>query len=186
MKPGVGKSLLRRCGRLCPLKGRPTCQRGYLLVEALVYISAVGILLTVGLIAMFRCVDNSLVLRRNANDIARAVHIGELWRSEVRAATNLVRLRDAGGEILQLEAPARLVQYRFSDSGLCRRVGSGPWGCALEQVKTSSMHPEPESPVPAWHWDLELQPRSRGLVAPARMRPLFTFIAVPHVPAQRP
>ncbi len=173
-------------------------EEGYLMTEALVYIGAVGVLLTVGLIAMFRCVDSSLVLRRNANDIARAVHIGELWRSEIRVATNAVWLREPGGDILQLEGPAKRVQYRLAEGALYRRIDSGPWGRALEQVKASDMHRAAGDQGRGssgegrggfkgeiWHWDLELQPRSRGPVAAARMRPLFTFIAVSnHLPAQ--
>ncbi len=168
--------------RLRTNRGR-LCERGYLMTEALVYISAVGLLLTVGLIAMFRCIDNSLVMRRNADDIARAMHIGELWRSDVRAAAKVIWVREDGQDILQVESPSKRVQYRFADGALYRRINSGPWGRALEQVKASAMQAEARSRVTCWHWDLELQPRIRGAAAPGRMRPLFTFIAVPN-PAQ--
>jgi len=171
------------------LRTKPALGRGagraYFLIEALVYIGVVGLLLTVGLIAMFRCIDNSLVLRRNANDIARAMHIGELWRADVRSATNVVWVRESGQEVLQLEGPARRVQYRLEAGSLYRRTSSGPWGRVLENVKASAMHAQAEFHLRAWHWDLELKPCAHGVVAPARMRPLFTFIAVPHSP-QKP
>ncbi len=153
---------------------------GYLMTEALVYIGAVGVLLTVGLIAMFRCVDNSLVLRRNADDIARAMHIGELWRSDVRAAGKIYWVQEADQDVLQIEGPGKRVQYRFSDGALYRRLNSAPWGRALERVKASVMQAEARAQLTCWHWDLELEPRVRGAAAPGRMRPLFTFIAVPH------
>jgi len=181
MKPQVR----RQARRLNPFRPFSLFQRGYFLTEALVYISAVGLLLTVGLIAMFRCIDSSLVLRRNADDIARAMHIGELWRADIRSATKVRWVQDADEDILQLVGPGRQVQYRFTGGALYRRIGSGPWGRLLEQVKASAMHSETQSEVTAWHWDLELQPRFRGSVAPTRMRPLFTFIAVPH-PAEKP
>ncbi len=168
------------------MKTRPHSEslprRGYLLIEALVYIGAVGLLLGVALIAMFRLIDNSLVLRRNADDIARAMHLGELWRSDVRSATKLTWVKDGGQQILQLDGPSKRVQYRFTEGSLFRRIGPATWGRILEQVKASTMHREEQSGVINWRWDLELQPRSRGAVAPTRMRPLFTFIAVPQSP----
>lgn len=154
-------------------------QRGYLMTEAIVYISAVGLLLTVGLIAMFRCVDNSLVMRRNADDIARAMHIGELWRSDMRAAAKVFWVQEMDQDILQLEVPGKRIQYRFSDGAVYRRINAGPWGRVLEEVKASTMQPEARSQATCWHWDLELKPRVRAAAAPGRMRPLFTFIAVP-------
>ncbi len=153
-------------------------QGGYMMTEAIVYISAVGILLTVGLVALFRCVDSALVLRRNADDISRAVHIGELWRADVRASSRIERLRMNGEEVLQLANVAKRVQYLLRENALYRRIDAGPWGRVLESVKASKMHPDIRSQVQAWQWDLELQPRSRGATGPSRMRPLFTFIAV--------
>ncbi len=151
-----------------------------MLIEALVYISAVFVLLGVGMIAMYRCIDNSLVLRRNADDIARAMHTGERWRADVRSATNIISVREEGAEVLRLEGATRQVEYRYAEGAVYRRLGSGPWARVLEQVKASAMHLENRPRVTGWTWDLELQPRHRGAVAATRMRPLFTFIAVPH------
>jgi hypothetical protein len=39
--------------------------------------------------------------------------------------------------------------------------------------------------VTAWRWELELQPRAKGSVKPGRVRPLFTFLAVPERPANK-
>jgi hypothetical protein len=33
--------------------------------------------------------------------------------------------------------------------------------------------------VTAWRWELELATRTQGSVKPGRVRPLFTFVAVP-------
>ena len=68
----------------------PPGQRGYLLIEALVYIAVVVTLLGVAYAAMYRCVDRSFALRRNADDITSALHAGERWRADVRAATSRV------------------------------------------------------------------------------------------------
>jgi hypothetical protein len=151
---------------------------GYLLTEALVYIGAVFVLLGAGSIALYRCIDNSLVLRRNADDLARVMHIGERWRADVRSAGNGVRLLNGdAGEVLHLGASAGSVEYRSGEGCVYRRIGSGPWVRVLERVKTSSMHLERRSGVSAWYWDLELEPQIKGSVKAGRVRPILTFIA---------
>ena len=153
--------------------------RAYLLIEALVYISVVFVLLGAGYAAMYRCIDSSIALRRNADDITSALHAGERWRADVRSANSRVRLEDtAAGQFLYLEGANREVVYCFSTNGISRRLGAGTWVRLLPNVKSSTMQPDPREYVTAWRWELELQPRTTGSVKPGRVRPLFTFIAV--------
>ena len=160
-----------------------TQPRGYLLIEALVYIGVVAALLGVAYAASYRCIDRSIALRRNADDITSALHAGERWRADVRAATSPVRLEPtAAGQLLYLEGAAGTVAYRFSTNALTRRLGTGTWVRLLANVKSSTMSPDPRQHVTAWRWELELQPRAQGSVKPGRVRPLFTFIAVPERP----
>ena len=174
-----------RGDRVVTLTYAPRKARGYLLTEALVYIGAVVVLLAAGLVAMYRCIDNSLVLRRNAEQITHTMHIGELWRADMRTATNAAQLvQSEAGQILRLEKAVGTVEYRFADGSVYRRTGSGPWARVLEKVKSSSMHSEARSQVTAWHWDIELLPQSRGAVGAARVRPLFSFIAAARVADQ--
>jgi hypothetical protein len=152
----------------------------YLLIEALIYIAAVFVLLGAGYAAMYRCIDNSIALRRNVDDITSALHAGERWRADVRSATNRVRLENtAPGQLLHLQGASREVVYQFGTNGISRRLGTGPWVRVLPNVKSSAMQPDPREHVTAWRWELELQPRTTGSVKPGRFRPLFTFIAVP-------
>jgi hypothetical protein len=175
-----------RSGRAVLPSAPKARNRGYLLTEALVYIGAVFLLIGIGFAAMYRCIDNSLVLRRNADDIARAMHIGELWRADVRSCTKTPQLQKIDQEqILQLDGTNGHIEYRFTEGALYRRTGTGPWGRLLEKVRNSAMHTEASSDVIAWHWDLELQPQTRGAASAGRMRPLFTFIAVPRT-AEKP
>ena len=155
-------------------------QRAYLLIEALVYIAVLMALLGAGYAAMYRCVDSSIALRRNADDITSALHAGERWRADVRSANSRVRLEDtAAGQLLYLEGATGAVVYRFSTNAVSRRLGAGPWVRLLPNVKSSTMQPDPREHVTAWRWELELQPRTTASVKPGRVRPLFTFIAVP-------
>src|SRR5512137_1852725 len=59
---------------------------GYLLTEALVYISVVVVILGIGYAAMYRSIRYSLDLRRSAEDISKALNVGERWRDDIRAA----------------------------------------------------------------------------------------------------
>jgi hypothetical protein len=151
-----------------------------MLIEALVYLGVFAVFISLGSVTLFKCIDNSMSLRYNAEDISSAMRIGELWRADVRAARGGPRLEEANGErTLSLPAARGEVAYRFSGRALFRRAGEGPWVRVLANVKSSTMAAERRSNVTAWRWELELQPRTKGAVKPSRMRPLFTFLAVP-------
>lgn len=152
---------------------------GYLLTEALVYIGLLVIVLGVGYQAMYRCMYNSAVLRRNAEDISRALHAGEQWRADVRAAGKSVRAETSGdAHTFYLISATNQVAYRFSDSTLYRRLGSGPWVPILDHVKATTFESDRRASVSVWCWELELLPRSKANIKPSPVRPLFTFLAV--------
>ena len=161
-------------------------QRGYLLIEALVYIGVVAALLGVAYAAMYHCIDRSIALRRNADDITSALHAGERWRADVRAASSQVRLEDTdAGQLLYLDGPGSAVVYSFATNAISRRSGAGPWVRLLPKVKSSTMTADRREFVTAWRWELELQTRATGSVKPGRIRPLFTFLAVPVRPSPK-
>ena len=193
-KPEMTQDLPRHCRRACQIRisrfGFPSSfdfrysdfgpAAGYFLMEALVYIGLVFLLLGIGTAALYRCIDNSAALRRNAEDISKAVHVGELWRADVRAASRGISL-DKGGDqpVLRLERAQGLVEYKYIEGAVWRRVNTGPWSRVLDRVGASSMDREERSGVTAWRWELELQTKAHGSFKPSRIRPLFTFIAVP-------
>jgi hypothetical protein len=168
------------------LHAAPRERRGYLLNEALVYCGAVVVLLGVGYAALYRCVDNSTVLRRSADDIARALSAGERWRNDVRKAAAGVTLESsAEASTLHLKGEGRSIDYRFAEGRVWRRSDAGPWVYVLEGVRASRMVPEPRGSVNGWRWELELQPQARGSVRPGRIVPLFTFLTVSRAPLNR-
>ena len=188
-----GVSAERRCLRTLKLaalcRGAATRETGparpsaYLLIEALVYIALIGAVLAIGYSAMYRCLDSSIALRRNADDIASALHAGERWRADIRSATNQPRVEVVESvQLLHLDSLLGPVTYRFGSNGVSRRLGEGAWMNLLPRVKSSAMTADPREHVTAWRWELELQPRVTASVKPGRVRPLFTFIAVPRQP----
>jgi len=160
------------------------CREGYLMTEVLVYLSVAFVLLGVAFLAMQRCIDASVLLRRNAHDIARAVHIGEVWRADIRQGAKGIDWREISGEkLLHIQAATNSIEYRLVNGTIERRVEPGSWGRVLDQVRSSSMQSDARSGVTAWSWELELEPTKRSGVQASRLRPLFTFAAVP---AQNP
>jgi hypothetical protein len=156
-------------------------QRAYFLIECLVYIALVMGLLGVGYAAMYRCLDSSIALRRNAEDITSALHAGERWRADIRSATTPPRVEVIENvQLLHLDSARGPITYRFGTNGVSRQLGEGKWMVVLPRVKASTMSADPREHVTAWRWELELRPRTTGSMKPGRVRPLFTFLAVPN------
>lgn len=153
---------------------------GYMLTEVLVYIGLVGLVLGTGFAVMYRCVENTTVLRQNAEDVMAAVRAGERWRADIRNAGHDVRTENSdSGSVLRLSGIKGQVAYRFQENSIFRQVQDRPWVHVLENVKTSIMQVDPRGNIAAWRWELELLPRAKGYNKPGKVRPLFTFIAVP-------
>jgi Tfp pilus assembly protein PilE len=157
-------------------------QEGVSLIECIMYIAIVGVVVGIATTAFFRAWADSGRLRRNAGDIVRALHAGEQWRADLRAATGPVQVTDQdGAETVVIPAPAGPITYTFARGELHRQARpAGPAALVLDGVKASRMAAEPRRQVTAWRWELELQPGPEH----ARVTPLFTFETVPgHAPA---
>ena len=151
-----------------------------MLVEALVYISLVGVVLGTGYAVMYRCVDNSVVLRRNAQDMTAALNAGERWRADVRGAHQSPHVETSETrQTLHLTTQKGEVVYRFETNTVTRCILGQPGIRLLTEVKNSEMRADPRQKVTAWQWEVELLPRVKGYTKPGRVRPLFTFTAVP-------
>jgi DNA-binding transcriptional regulator YdaS (Cro superfamily) len=148
------------------------------LIECLVYIGVLATLLGVSTSAFYRCYEHMRSLRRNADDITRALHLGELWRNDVRQAIQPPAL-DATEQILHIQHKDGVVDYCFAEDQVLRRTAAAaPWSSVLTNLNQSQIHLEQQNGVAAWRWELELKP----LRKPARVPPLFTFTAVPESP----
>jgi len=165
---------------------RRSGEYAYLLTEALVYIGLIFVLLGVAYAGVYRFIDNSVVLRRNAEDISRALHAGERWRADFRSAGPGIQIETTPeGQVLHLATPRGEISYTAHDGAVFRRVSGSPWVPLLKAVRTSSMQPDARLNVTAWRWDLELQPQTKGAIKAGRVRPLFVFLAVPQTGSTR-
>lgn len=156
--------------------------RGFSLIECLVYIAAFALVMLLAMQLFYQTRDSADRLRRNADDLTRALHAGELWRDDVRAATGLPRVVAENGQTwLALPRGTNLVVYtHFKDTVWRQADTNAPWTRALAGVRVSRMEPDPRAHVAAWRWELELAVKDER----KKTRPLFTFLAV--TPAVQP
>lgn len=145
-------------------------ERGYTLIECLVYIAVLAVVLNLSFDAYFRYDQHTRSLRRNAYDITRALRAGEQWRADVRASTAPPHAIENGVAIPQRSGE---VTYVFAQ-GTIWRQSSRTRVSVLKQVKTSTMSDDSRSRVNAWRWELELATPQKAV----RVRPLFSFTAV--------
>ena len=157
---------------------RCSTRSGYMLVECLVYISVLMILLGLGFAAFYSCWDKSKSLRYHADDITRALRVGEHWRADIRSATGRIVVHTADdGQMVEIPRGRDAVVYVFTAGQLSRKLASADqWTVVLPKVATSEMQADPRTRVTAWRWDVELVPTR----AQVRIPPRFTFEAVPH------
>ena len=145
-------------------------RRGFSLIEMLVYMAGLTVVLTVAYPAFEKAMRGSRDLQRNADDILRAIHAGELWRQDVRSATGPLHVD--GNALIIPQASGQIV-YKFAGGAVWRETSAGR-NMFLRDVKSSSMR-SGEAAVTFWRWEVELaSPRKDPAV-----RPLFTFEAVP-------
>lgn len=156
---------------------------GYTLIEMLVYMSVAFLILGFAYAAMYKSMDASAGIRRNASDISNVLNAGEHWREDVRHATAPLRVEKISESEAILHIPQHNgeVAYRFTSNAVTRRSGGGDWTPVLEHVKDSDFAADQRQKSLAWRWEVELQPYRKAMT---RMRPLFTFIAVPTPPAK--
>ena len=149
--------------------------RGFSIIDCMVYAGVFVVVMGLAYFALYRCLENLKHVRRNSNDITRAVNAGEVWRGDIRAAKLPIQF-DEADQTLRLTRDDREVSYRFADGQLLRRPrADAPWAVLIDRVQNSNMTSDPRSEVTAWRWDVELQTKQKN----PRVKPLFTFIAAP-------
>ena len=146
-------------------------ERGYSLLECLVYIAVLAVVLNLSFMAYYRYDQHTRDLRRNADDITRALRAGERWRDDVRAA---VSPPHAIGNGVAIPLRSGEVAYVFADGAVWRQV-AGTRTVVLKDVGASLWSTDSRQHVDAWRWELELASSKK----PVLVRPLFTFTAVP-------
>jgi hypothetical protein len=148
---------------------------GMMLLECLVYLSIFVILLGGATTVFYFCWDHTQALIYTTDDITLALHTGERWRADVRAATGIITVETtATGELARIPEGAKSVSYRFESGEVRRQVSTSDYQeLLLAKVKTSEMKPDARGSVTAWRWELEVLPRREEAQLPL----LFTFEA---------
>jgi hypothetical protein len=139
----------------------------------IVYMAVFVVVVGCATATFFECWDGAKALRRNADEVARVLDIGEQWRADLRRASGPVQLgAKDGGEQFRIPAARAEITYTFADGEIHRQAGStAPNTLWLGNVKSSQMQSDPRGNVAAWRWELELKSSRKE----PRLRPLFTF-----------
>lgn len=148
-------------------------QRGILLVDLMFYVSLLAIVLALAAVVFNQFLSRTAQLRRNISDLERVISAGERWRADVRGATGGLIVRENEAVIPQEKGN---VVYKFGKVVRRRGAGSEAEWVALAGVKASRMTEERRATAIGWKWEVELESRRKD----AKMRPLFTFFAVPN------
>ena len=169
-----------RCGQrgVNPVKIRAAHRRnrGLTLIDCLVYMSLFGLVTALATTCAFKLERQARVLHRRSEELTRALKAGELWRADIRSATNepaIVAYR--GQSLLKIPTIDGEVLYYFESSALWRKPAkSAQFGLFLPDLKLCSMLPERRKNARGWICELELASK----IQQQKMRPLFTFRAV--------
>ncbi len=147
----------------------------FTLIECLVWIAMLAIMFGFVLQLFFSGRAGADALRRNADDITRALHAGERWREDVRTATAPPRAVEKDGQHwLAIPHGTNLTVYiHFKDTIWRQESTNTAWQPALARVKSSHMDADARQHVTAWRWEVELQTKDPK----KRVTPLFTFLA---------
>ena len=156
------------------VKPHPRCRSAFTLIECLIYIAILGILFSLAITTFWKCYDYSRDLRRNSDDVVRAMQAGERWREDIRAAKQIEIADQDGSQVLRLSLSGGTIQYTFTDAKVWRDDGQHGKQVFLAGVKSSEAIQRKRDHVSGWTWEVELVTRH----AAARVRPMFTFTAV--------
>ena len=127
-------------------------ERGFLLLECILYILLLAVVIDLSFMAYYRYDQHTRNLRRNADDIVRAMRVGERWRGDVRSAIAPPQPIENG---LMISQKSGEVAYVFVDGTVWRQTGVTRVA-VLKQVKASTMAADSRQRVNAWRWELEL------------------------------
>ena len=152
-------------------------QEGISLLQCLAYIATLAVINSLGGYTLAKAWDQWRGLDHNAADIQKTLSLGEHWRADIRAATGSIS-SEPGETNQTVTIPTRAgeVTYEFRDGRLSRRASrNAPFVVLYQTVRRSQMEPIMHDGVRAWRWEIELQSTYKKV----RVKPLFTFIAVP-------
>jgi len=158
-----------------PRVSRRLAQGGFSLLECLVYCALFVLLLGLAGQGYYRVEAHSRGLRRNADEIARALGAGEHWRQDIRSAQAPPRVLEAGANgVVEVLTARGAIRYEFHDGAVWRQTPEAKAVQFLAGVQSSRMTPDPRHDLQVWRWELELATQQKT----PRLKPLFTFEAV--------
>ena len=146
------------------------------MIDCLVYMSLFGLVTALATSCAFKLERQSRILNRRSEEISRALKAGELWRADIRNATNEPALMAYRGRtMLRIATVEGEIFYYFEASSLWRKPAkAAQFGLFLPELKLCTILPDSRKNATGWICEMELASR----IKQEKMRPLFTFRAV--------
>jgi hypothetical protein len=153
---------------------------GIMLVECITYLVVFLILSGVAMGSFYLCWDHSKALISASDDISAALHAGERWRADVRAASGTINIETTtNGEVVKIPQGDKEITYTFDSKKIQRQVGSVNLPVLLlPRVLSSDMEQDIRGGVTAWRWELQVAQRRKEM----HTQLMFTFEAVQKMP----
>lgn len=155
---------------------------GIFLIQGLVYMVILATISYVAFNAFFSLKTGVKRVQLVADDIVSTMEIGEQWRADMRLASAEVTIKQTDHStslFIPLEN-GKTNFWHFSQQKVVRTDAYGHATSILLDVAETRFVPDERKHVSAWRWELELKPNGPN----ARMKPLFTFLAVSGTTAQ--
>jgi type II secretory pathway component PulJ len=149
----------------------------FTLVELMVYLGVLASVLLIAYTTLDKLWTASAKVRLQADDLRAVLAAGELWRRDIRSEGARVEVESEGGEqVVKILGPGtNEVLWAYQGGAILRRSGtSNSWTQLVRRVRHSSMASDPRDEIPAWRWDLELDPASKQ----TRFQRLYSFVSV--------
>lgn len=140
----------------------------------MIYISLLAVIFALSYKALYRVMDNSKSLRKNAEQIIACLRAGEQWRADIRNAGNIAAPpSDPAG--LKIQQKNGEIVYRLSEASDLVRVDPEKGAqVLLTGVKTLEWIKEARKEISVWRLEIELKSARDN----PKARPLFSFISV--------
>ena len=124
---------------------RAASPRGFTLLEVLVYLAVLVVVVGCATLTCFECLHSATSIRQSADNVARALDLGERWRSDIRGATGAVRVTGGGAaEECRVPVQAGEVIYTFANGEIRRQTSpTAPNDSGLPMSSRRKCNPKP-------------------------------------------
>ena len=159
-----------------PLPNKLQRDTGLMLVECLMYISAVMVIVGLALAIFYQCQTQSVRLSRQSEHIAITLRFGERWRKEVRNAPATPEIKEHdSATAFHIPAPKGEIVYLYDGAAVWRKAAKDShYVLFVEGIAGLKFQKEVREHAAGWRMEIELATYERH----PKNKPQFSFLCV--------